>query len=110
MIATTSVFKFATSHEICAVLGARVRIQRRIQKWSQGELAALAGIDLVEVQKLEMAGDASMDAVVRVARALGLTGGFIDLLWPEPYRAAGNTRLYKMAKQAEGVTRRAGKR
>lgn len=108
MIATTSVFQFATSHEICAILGARVRIQRRIQRLSQGELAALAGIALTDLRALEVSGVASVDVLVRVARALGLTGGFIDLMWPEPCGNTGGAQFDGIAKRLCATSRGAG--
>lgn len=69
----------ATPAEILAVLGQRLRAQRLAQELPQGELAARAGLSLGALRKLERDGQCSLETVVRVVRALGLTSELDDL-------------------------------
>lgn len=64
--------ELATVTEILRELGARLRQQRLAQQLSQQELAAMAGIALGTVKKLERSGVSSLETVVRVVQALGL--------------------------------------
>lgn len=107
MIAETTTFRFAPSREICATLGTRVRIQRRTQNLSQAELAALAGVSLDGLRGLESAGESSLDILVRVARALGLMDGFVDLMWPEPRSVAGVAHLEVVAQRLDAMSHNA---
>ena len=66
-------FAFATHAEILQALGARLREQRLAQGLKQAELAAMAGVALGTVKKLEHSGVSSFETVVRVVQALGLT-------------------------------------
>ena len=62
----------ATPNEILHELGGRLRQQRLAQQLSQQELAAMAGVALGTVKKLESSGVSSLETVVRVVQALGL--------------------------------------
>ena len=62
----------ATPTEILHELGGRLRQQRLAQQLSQQELAAMAGVALGTVKKLENSGVSSLETVVRVVQALGL--------------------------------------
>lgn len=62
----------ATPNEILHELGGRLRQQRLAQQLSQQELAAMAGVALGTIKKLENSGGSSLETVVRVVQALGL--------------------------------------
>jgi transcriptional regulator with XRE-family HTH domain len=66
-------FTRSVPEEILRELGARLRIQRLAQSLSQRELAAMAGLSLGAVRKLEHDGQCSLDTLVRVVQVLGLT-------------------------------------
>lgn len=70
----------ASTNEILQMLGKRVRNQRLAQELPQQELAQMAGLSLGAVRKLETTGQSSLDTLVRVIQALGLTGELEDLL------------------------------
>ncbi|MFT3755758.1 MAG: helix-turn-helix transcriptional regulator [Pseudoxanthomonas sp.] len=67
-------FMISTSGEILAALGARLRAQRLAQDLPQRELAQMAGLSLGALRKLEANGQSSLETLVRVVQALGLTG------------------------------------
>jgi len=67
-------FIVATSDEILALLGTRLRAQRLAQDLPQRELAQMAGLSLGALRKLESSGQTSLETLVRVVQALGLTG------------------------------------
>jgi transcriptional regulator with XRE-family HTH domain len=69
-------FDLATHQEISQALGQRLHTQRLAQNLSQAELAARAGVGLATLKRLEQSGACSMEALIRVAQALGLAGGF----------------------------------
>jgi transcriptional regulator with XRE-family HTH domain len=62
-----------------AVLGARLRAQRLGQALSQRDLAQMAGLSLGALRKLEHDGQCSLETLIRVVQALGLTGELEDL-------------------------------
>ena len=64
---------FATHDEICQELGQRLKAQRLAQSLTQQDLGAKAGISTGTVKNIESKGIASLDTLVRVALALGLT-------------------------------------
>jgi transcriptional regulator with XRE-family HTH domain len=70
----TSDFALATCDEILRELGVRLREQRLAQSLKQSELAAMAGVSVGTVKKLEHSGVSSLESVVRVVQALGLSG------------------------------------
>jgi transcriptional regulator with XRE-family HTH domain len=67
-------FSLATSSEILQALGERLRAQRLVQGLPQRELALRAGLSLGAVRKLEHDGQCSLETLLRVVQALGLTG------------------------------------
>lgn len=70
----------APTLEILHTLGQRVRAQRLAQGLPQWELAQMAGLSLGAVRKLETTGQSSLDTLVRVIQALGLTAELEELL------------------------------
>lgn len=72
-------FSLATSAEILSALGARLRAQRLAQSLPQRELAQMAGLSLGALRKLEQDGQSSLDTLIRVVQALGLTDELAEL-------------------------------
>lgn len=68
---------------VLAELGRRLAQSRLDRNLTQAQLAAEAGLSLATVQRLESGHSATLTALVRVLRALGLLGG-LDVLVPEP--------------------------
>ena len=66
-------FNLASSREILQELGARLRAQRLAQGLPQAELAAMAGVSLGTLKSLERSGASSLETLIRVIHALGLT-------------------------------------
>ena len=66
-------FYFATHEEVCKELGARLKTQRLAQAITQEELAARAGVSAGTIKNLESKGQSSIESVVRVGLALGLS-------------------------------------
>lgn len=69
----------STSAEIMDALGARLRAQRLAQALSQRDLAQMAGLSLGALRKLEHDGRCSLETLVRVVQALGLTSEMDNL-------------------------------
>jgi transcriptional regulator with XRE-family HTH domain len=67
-------FMLATCPEILLTLGERLRAHRLAQSLPQRELALRAGLSLGAVRKLEHDGQSSLETLLRVVQALGLTG------------------------------------
>lgn len=65
-------FMMATTPEICAELGRRLRARRLMQGWTQVELAERAGLSSGTVKNLENRGQASLESFVQIIIALGL--------------------------------------
>lgn len=72
--------ELSSTNEILQTLGQRVRRQRLAQELPQRELARMAGLSPGAVRKLETTGQSSLDTLVRVIQALGLTGELENLL------------------------------
>ena len=66
-------FILSLPNEILRELGARLRMQRLAQSLSQRELAHMAGLSLGALRKLETDGQCSLETLIRVVQALGLT-------------------------------------
>ena len=62
----------APADEILQALGQRLRAQRLAQDLPQSELAAMAGLSLGALRKLENSGQSSLETFVRAVQALGL--------------------------------------
>lgn len=66
-------FILSLPNEILRELGARLRMQRLAQSLSQRELAHMAGLSLGALRKLETDGQCSLETLIRVVQALGLS-------------------------------------
>ncbi len=66
-------FGFATYSEISKEMGARLRKQRLSQLLTQEIVAERAGVSVGTVKNLEKKGQASLESLVRIVIALGLT-------------------------------------
>lgn len=71
--------RLATPAEILRALGARLRAQRLAQALPQHELAQMAGLSLGALRKIEQDGQSSLDTLIRVVLALGLTDELAEL-------------------------------
>lgn len=67
------IFSLSVPDEILSELGARLRAQRLAQALSQRDLAQMAGLSLGALRKLETDGQCSLETLIRVVQALGLT-------------------------------------
>jgi transcriptional regulator with XRE-family HTH domain len=76
-------FALATTPEICAELGQRLRARRLGLGWSQAELAQRAGLSSGTVKNLERKGQASLDSFIHVVSALGLGDDLRELFLVE---------------------------
>ena len=68
-----------TPETICRTLGERLRALRLARNLSQQDLAAMSGVSLSTVRRLESAGQGGIQALVQVALALRATDGLQDL-------------------------------
>ncbi len=98
-------FITATTEEILATLGARVRAQRLAQDLPQSELATMAGLSLGALRKLERDGRCSLETLIRVAQALGLTDELAALFVPKRHSIAEMARVAR-ANQRQRAPRR----
>lgn len=63
-------------------LGERIAMHRKNRRWTQPELAEKAGIGVATLVRLENTGQANLDNVLRVLRALRLLDRLEDALQP----------------------------
>ena len=74
----------STTHEVIAELSRRLQVLRLNRRWTQGELAARAGVSKSSVERMESGeGNFKVDIFISVCRALGFADR-LDLLLPEP--------------------------
>ena len=74
----------STRQEIVAEISRRLQALRLNRRWTQGELAARAGVSKSSVERMESgAGNFKMDIFIAVCCALGLADR-LDVLVPEP--------------------------
>lgn len=76
--------QLATSDEILAEIGQRLRAQRLSRLITQEELASRAGVSSGALKALESSGRTTMETLVRVVQALSLTGELADLFRVKP--------------------------
>jgi transcriptional regulator with XRE-family HTH domain len=79
---TTFIFMHITlmsKAEILALLGMRLRDQRLAQNLAQSTLADMAGVSLGALRNLEKHGRCSLETLVAVVQALGLSGELENL-------------------------------
>ncbi len=73
------IFAISSHAEILLAIGHRLRAQRLAQALTQRELAAMAGLSLGAVRKLEHDGQCSLETLIRVVQSLGLMNEMEDL-------------------------------
>lgn len=94
--------KLMSPEEIATELGTRLRAHRLQLRVTQHELAARAGINVNTVKTLETRpGASSLDTMIRVAQALGLSDRFESLFVIKPRSIA------QMAEQTQAPRQRA---
>ena len=86
-------FITATTDEILTAFGARLRAQRLAQELPQSELARMAGLSLGALRKLELDGRCSLETLVRIVQALGLTDQLDALFVPSRHSIAAMERV-----------------
>ncbi len=72
-------FKLASHSEILSLLGLRLKQQRILKQLKQSELAPMAGLSLGTIKSIENRGQASFEALIKVAIALDLQDDFRNL-------------------------------
>ena len=77
-------FTFSTQQEICEELGKRLRIRRMGLNMTQAEVAALAGVSKGTVSNIEKHGQGTLESLVRVLQALGMTKELQPLFQSKP--------------------------
>lgn len=77
-------FTFATSSELCKEIATRIKAQRMRLELSQPELAQRAGVALGTVSGFEKTGKATLDTLLRLIIALGLTKELEPLFLQKP--------------------------
>lgn len=98
-------FRLASTSEVLKTLGARLRDQRMSKLMTQDELAGRAGVSLGAVKKLESSGKVTLETLVQVTRALGLTDELNQLF---PIRASSS--IADMERNALAKRQRARRR
>ncbi len=99
-------FTTATADEILAALGARVRAHRLAQDLPQSELATMAGLSLGALRKLERDGRCSLETLIRIAQALGLTDELAALFVPKRQSIAEMERVARADQRQRAPRRR----
>jgi transcriptional regulator with XRE-family HTH domain len=95
-------FSFADRSEILQELGQRLRRQRLAQELTQQELAGMAGVAPGTIKKLESNGTSSLETVVRVVQALGLTDE-LQALFVLPSQSIAQMEQAEQARQIQRV-------
>ena len=104
-------FKLATTEEICAALGSRLKAERLAQGMLQADLAVRAGVSRGTVKTFENTGQCTVHSLVRMVRSLGLEGELQELFVPrirsiaEMERSAGGRRQRATRKQRSVATK-----
>ncbi|MDO4231606.1 MAG: helix-turn-helix transcriptional regulator [Lautropia sp.] len=100
------VFTLATAEEMMEALGSRLRAQRLAQEITQRELASMAGLSLGALRKLEHNGQTSLETLIRVVQALGLSESLQDLFVPQKNTIA-QMEAAERARQRQRAPRKA---
>lgn len=95
-------FLLADRREILQELGQRLRLQRLAQALTQQELAGMAGVAPGTIKKLESNGTSSLETVVRVVQALGLTDE-LQALFVLPSQSIAQMEQAEQARQTQRV-------
>ena len=83
-------------------LGQRLRFERLAQELTHQELAAMAGVAPGTIKKLESNGASSLETVVRVVQALGLTDE-LQALFILPSQSISQMEQAAQAQQVQRV-------
>lgn len=75
-------FRTANSEQIGQELGRRIAAHRLSQNMTQSHLAEVAGVGVSTVKRLENGKNPQLDSVIRIVKALGLSGN-LDAAFPE---------------------------
>ncbi|RZU45101.1 DNA-binding XRE family transcriptional regulator [Fluviicoccus keumensis] len=89
----------ATPAEICSDLGSRLREQRLAQALTQTDLALRAGVSAGTVKNLEGKGQSSLESLIRIVVALGLTNQLQTLFTLQTDSIAALARAEKAKRQ-----------
>ncbi len=90
---------------ICRTLGERLRALRLARNLSQQDLAAMSGVSLSTVRRLESAGQGGIQALVQVALALGAVDG-LQSLFTLPARSIAELDAAAQAGQRQRARRK----
>ena len=66
--------------DIEAMLGKRVRLQRKAKGWTQAELAKRSTLSVATIARLEQSGQGQISSLILIASALGRLEDFDGLL------------------------------
>lgn len=99
-------FTFSTHDEICEELGSRLRIRRMGLNLTQAEVAARAGVSKGTVSNIEKHGQGTLESLVRVLQAMGMTKELQPLFQPRP----GSIDQLKHAEEVQARQRVSRKR
>ena len=86
-------FTFATHQEICKELGMRIRSHRMALAMTQPEVAERAGVSKGTISNIESRGQGTLESLVRVLQALGLSQELQPLFQPKPTSIAQLAQL-----------------
>jgi transcriptional regulator with XRE-family HTH domain len=75
-------FRLASTGQILAEIGHRLRAQRLRRNWTQQHLAERAGVALSAIKKLEAGGNATLSTLVKIAGALSITQDLSETFLP----------------------------
>lgn len=98
-------FILSTPDEVLATIGNRLREQRIARELPQSELAAMTGLSLGAIRKLESSGKSSLDTLVRVAQALGLVSE-LDCLFELKRDSIAQMRMVERTHQRKRAPKR----
>ncbi len=90
-------FNFASASDICAELGRRLKMERLLQRIKQTDLAGRAGISVGTMKTMESCGRTSLENVVKVAYALGLTPSLANLFQERSRSLADLVKLEELS-------------
>lgn len=100
-------FIFSTSEEICQELGKRIRAKRMMLNLTQPEVAQRAGVSKGTVSNIENRGQGTLESLVRVLQALGLTQELQPLFQSRPTSIAQLEQLERPPRKRVSRKRKA---
>jgi transcriptional regulator with XRE-family HTH domain len=100
-------FIFTTHQEICQEIGKRLRTNRMQLNLTQAEVAKRAGVSKGTVSNIESRGQGTLESLVRVLQALGLTQELQPLFQQKPTSIAQLEQLEQpLRKRVSGKRRK----